>query len=116
MKRMRLLNGNQTKGNTMSAYDELQALKDRSVVLPEMGYWDYDWSEFAGFYDPETRMFYWAEGSGCSCNYLWDDFSSIGDMGVGRKEEFLSAAASFADGRYDSQFQAIRKAVDNLKV
>ena len=100
----------------MSVRDELQALKDRSVELPEMGYWDYEWDEFAGFYDPETRMFYWAEGSGCSCYGLWDEINSIGDMQVGRKEEFLSAASAFSGSRFDSQFQEIRQAVDNLNV
>jgi hypothetical protein len=96
--------------------DELKALIERSVALPEMGEWDYEWEEFAGFYDPVTRMFYWAEGSGCSCYGLWDDFNTIGDMSVGRKDEFLNAAASFADGRFSYQFEEVRRAVGDLKL
>lgn len=98
----------------MNNNDELQELRDRWVDLPEMGYWDYSWEEFASFYDPITRMFYWLEDSGCSCNYLWEDVNSVGDLNVGRKEELLSAAASFSDGRYDSEFQTLRDAVSKI--
>lgn len=100
----------------MNNHDELKALLERSVALPEMGYWDYEWEEFASYYDPITRMFYWAEGSGCSCNYLWDDYDSVAALGVGRKEELLKAAEVFADGRYNEQFEALRKALRELKV
>jgi hypothetical protein len=100
----------------MNNNDELQTLRERWIDLPEMGYWDYEWDEFASFYDPVTRMFYWLEGSGCSCNYLWDDVRSVGDLSVGRKEELLSAAASFSDGRYASDFQALRDAVSKIQL
>ena len=100
----------------MKNNDELQVLRERWIDLPEMGYWDYEWDEFASFYDPVTRMFYWLEGSGCSCNYLWEDVNSVGDLSVGRKEELLSAAASFSDGRYDSEFQELRNAVSKIQL
>lgn len=93
---------------------ELEALIERSVELQEIGYYDYDWDRFASFYDPITRMFYWVEGSGCSCNDLWDDIRTVGDMGVGRKEELLRAASEFCDGRYQPEFEALRDAVSKI--
>lgn len=98
----------------MNNHDELQALRDRSIDLPEMGYWDYEWDEFASFYDPVTRMFYWVEGSGCSCYGLWDEVNSIGDLSVGRSYELLNAASSFSGSRYAEQFQKLRNAVSEI--
>lgn len=100
----------------MNDNNELQELRERWIDLPEMGYTDYEWEEFASFYDPVTRIFYWLEGSGCSCNYLWEDVTTVGDLSVGRKEELLSAAASFSDGRYDSEFQSLRNAVSKIQL
>lgn len=99
----------------MKNNDELNNLRERSIALPEMGYSDYEWEEFEAYYDPITRMFYWVEGSGCSCSWLWEDINTVGDMCVGRKEELLNAAASFSNGRYDSQFQALRNAVSKIQ-
>lgn len=88
------------------------------VELPEMGYYDYDWDRFASFYDPSSRMFYWVSGSGCSCNDLWDDVRSVGDLSVGRKDEFLRAASEFAsesyNGSYASELDHLRQEVDSL--
>lgn len=100
----------------------LRDFLDGLVELPEMGYYDYDWDRFVSYYDPTSKMFYWVSDSGCSCNDLWDDVHSVGDMQVGRKSEFLSAASEFGDGgthgfgqgRYSTQFQTIREAVDSL--
>lgn len=95
--------------------DELNSRLEKMVELPEMGYYDYDWDRFASYYDPESRMFYWVEGSGCSCNDLWDDVNSVGDMNVGRKDEFLRSAEAFRENdRYSEDFQALREAVDKL--
>lgn len=100
----------------MNYRDELKELRARSIDLPEMGWWDYEWDEFASFYDPVTRMFYWVASSGCSCYGLWDEINSIGDLSVGRKEELLSAAAEYSGGRYDSQFQELRDAVSKIQL
>ena len=98
------------------AQKELDELQNRSVELPELGYYDYDWDRFVGFYDPETRMFYWMEGSGCSCNYLEEDYLSIGDLSVGRKDDILRAAADFCGSRYSDQFDSFQQAVRQLKI
>lgn len=103
-------------------YADLQTFLKGLVELPEMGYYDYEWDRFVSYYDPRTEMFYWLSDSGCSCNDLWEDVNSVGDMYVGRKSEFLSAAASFGDGgahgygqgRYAGEFEALRKEVDSL--
>lgn len=97
--------------------DEMYQFLEKCVELPEMGYYDYDWDRFASYYDPRTEMFYWVEGSGCSCNDLWDDINTIGDMNVGRKDEFLRAASSFAENSYSGysdNLQEVREAVDKL--
>lgn len=93
---------------------ELEELIGRSEELTEVGYYDYDWDRFASYYDPITRMFYWVEGSGCSCNDLWDDIRTVGDMNVGRKDELLRAAAEFCDGRYTQEFEQLRREVSNI--
>ena len=94
---------------------ELEAFLDQCVELPEMGYYDYEWDRFVSYYNPQNGMFYWMEGSGCSCNYLEEDYQTIGDLYVGRKEEFLNAASSFSEGgRYSDDFEKIRQAVREL--
>lgn len=106
----------------MYGKNELSEFLEKCVELPEMGYYDYEWEMFESYYDPQSGMFYWVSGSGCSCNSLWDDIHTVGDMQVGRKEEFLNAAASFGDGgaygygqgRYSSEFEKIRQAVGEL--
>lgn len=101
---------------------ELTEFLDQCVELPEMGYYSYDWERFVSYFNPQNGMFYWASDSGCSCNDLWDGIRTVGDMNVGRKDEFLSAAASFGDGgtygygqgRYASEFDKLRQEVGNL--
>lgn len=100
----------------MNNKDELQELRNRWIDLPEMGYSDYEWDEFASFYDPITRMFYWLEGSGCSCSWLWEDINSVGDLNIGRKEELLRAAAEYSGNRYNDQFETLRNAVGKIQL
>lgn len=85
------------------------------VELPEMGYYDYDWDRFVSYYDPQGRVFYWISGSGCSCNDLFEDVSSLGDFNVGRKEELLRAAGEFSDSYNRDGFNQLREALDNIK-
>lgn len=106
----------------MYGNEELQTFLKGCVELPEMGYYDYEWEQFISYYDPTSGMFYWIADSGCSCNSPWDEITTIGDMQVGRKDEFLRAADSFGDGgvygygqgRYSDQFETIRRAVSDL--
>jgi hypothetical protein len=101
---------------------ELEMFLEQCVGLPEMGYYDYEWERFVSYYDPQSGMFYWMSGSGCSCNYLEEDYKTVSDLSVGRKDEFLSAASYFGDGgvygygqgRYSDQFEKIRQAVTEL--
>lgn len=111
------LTGNQQKGNNMYYGNdkELEELLGRSVELTEVGYYDYDWDRFASFYDPITRKFYWVEGSGCSCNDLWDDIRTVGDMCVGSKKELLKAATEFCGGGYKDEFENLRREVSKIK-
>ena len=106
----------------MYGKDELTKFLEGLVELPEMGYYGYDWDRFVSYFNPQNGMFYWVSDSGCSCNDLWDDIRTVGDMNVGRKDEFLNAAASFGDGgadgygqgRYASEFDKLRQEVGNL--
>jgi hypothetical protein len=41
----------------------------------------YEWDRFAVYRDPATGLLYTAEGSGCSCNSLEEDWRTLADLG-----------------------------------
>ena len=36
-------------------------------------------------------MFFWASGSGCSCNWIWDDIYRVEDFEFGSRDELIGA-------------------------
>ncbi len=40
----------------------------------------YDWSTFGVFINPDTKQFFYAKDSGCSCNSPWDNYTSGADL------------------------------------
>lgn len=61
----------------------------------------YDWDYFGSWYDPEDRIFYWIEDSGCSCNSPMDWVDSTSELSVGSKDELIRAYKDFAKGSYN---------------
>lgn len=98
---------------------ELDAFLNTCTELPEVGYGGYDWSLFQAFHHGPTGRFYWASGSGCSCNDLWDGFDSIGDMFNGTAVEVLAALKRFnaRSDRYqfdDRAYQRLTRAIRDV--
>lgn len=94
----------------LSKMIELPLLEDSSL--------GYEWDEFQAFYSPEDDIFYWATDSGCSCNGLWDEFNSLGDLQMGRRSDVLHAAREFSDQCYskpDESYLRFTAAVRDLK-
>ena len=98
----------------MNGTPNLYEFTNSLIALPEMGWYDYEWDEFKSFYDPNARIFYWAEMSGCSCNDWYENVESVENLNFGRKDEFLRAAAEYAGSRYSEEFEEIRRAVKDL--
>ena len=57
----------------------------------------YSWTEIEVFYSKELKRFFWLEGSGCSCNSLWEDVKSLADMCDGTRLAAASAVRSLAE-------------------
>ncbi|WP_152346568.1 hypothetical protein [Brevibacterium sp. CFH 10365] len=60
----------------------------------------YEWDFFGAWYDPEARIFYWIEDSGCSCNSPMDWVDSTSELSVGSKDELIRAYKEFAKGSH----------------
>lgn len=71
--------------------EQLDALLERCELIGEFGDYDYSWWEFMAWYDPQARIYYWLEDSGCSCYSFMDGVDSISELSVGRKEELFNA-------------------------
>lgn len=99
-----------------SAREEMEEFLNQCVVLPEMGTYDWEWSNFDSYYDPESGKFYWAEAGGCSCNSFDEEIQSLADYCVGDKQAYLKAAKEYADygGKDGASIDTIRRAVFEL--
>lgn len=78
----------------------------------------YDWDEFHVLYDPQTREYVWLYGSGCSCNWLSDEYQHPQDLQRGPKSALLSALRSYHntvwedrqdEGQYNRLLEKINK-------
>lgn len=105
------------------ASETVEATLKTMTKLPEMGMFDYSWDEFGAWYDPEQRIFYWYEDSGCSCTAFMDYVEEMGELQVGRKEDLLRAARDYSkmlstDGHYAQYVDGVDaffKALDEIK-
>lgn len=57
----------------------------------------YDWTTLHAFWSPTARRFFWASGSGCSCNSWGDDLRTEGDFENGTKDDLQRAIRQFAE-------------------
>lgn len=61
----------------------------------------YEWEEFHAWYSPARRVYFWASGSGCSCNAFGDDIRSLDDLQNGReRSDVMAAVNAFFDESY----------------
>lgn len=74
----------------------------------------YQWNEFHAWYSPNKRRFYWASGSGCSCNHLGWNYRAFADLNVGTKPELEAAVRAYFDELFvepnpDTLLRAVRE-------
>ena len=107
----------------MDYYGIHAELKKQLEAMTELPVMDagisYEWDTFVSFYDAESRIFYWRNDGGCSCNYFWDFVTSLSEFENGRKEDLLRAAAAWKSDLYneleDADYQRFVKAVRAIK-
>lgn len=100
---------------------DMETKLDSMVELPYLdASVSYDWNELRAWYDADARIFYWGQSSGCSCSYFWDDFKSMADFSVGRREDLLAAADRFIEDAYEKpdteNVASFKAAVREIKV
>lgn len=54
--------------------------KDMEIIADVDALGGYEWDQFVVLRDPSTGYLYAAVGSGCSCNWLYEDVRSIHDL------------------------------------
>ena len=57
----------------------------------------YDWTTLHAFWSPTSRRFFWASGSGCSCNSWGEDLRTEGDFENGDKLGLQRSIRQFAE-------------------
>lgn len=76
--------------------EKIEALDWIGVAHIDLGSY-YSWEEFAVWYSPSERRYFWLSGSGCSCSSLGDDAYSKDDFGNGTKADAIAAGNRFCD-------------------
>ena len=74
----------------------------------------YDWAEMEMFYSKELNRFFWLEGSGCSCTYLWDLVNSLADMCDGTRQSAANAVRAFAEANRSEYYGDIATAANKV--
>lgn len=81
-------------------FDGFDALDFVPVVDVDLGE-AYEWDEFHAWYSPSRRAFFWASGSGCSCNSFGDELTSLDDFENGQsRADVMAAVNRYFDGQY----------------
>lgn len=75
----------------------------------------YEWDEAHVFYNPADKMFYWASGSGCSCNWINDDYHSISDFGVGNRKQAIQFMQDYVSDSYRGQEIDRQREADRIR-
>lgn len=95
-------------------------IEDPEFGLREIGSLDegdgYSWNTLSVFIHNDGRLF-WIEGSGCSCNDLWDGINSVDDLNrltQSTRAEFEEAVKQFpVDG--PDKIELLAKVAELLK-
>jgi hypothetical protein len=74
----------------------------------------YGWTEIEVFFSKELNRFFWVEGSGCSCNSLWDDIRSLADMCDGSRQSAANAVRSLAEANKKEYYGDIATAANKV--
>lgn len=76
----------------------------------------YEWDMFHVFWDPHTREFVWAYGSGCSCDWIREIYPHESDMPRGNREAVLRALkdyhySGYQPGQYTDQYTRLKEKI-----
>lgn len=86
--------------------DGLTGLDWTGVAHVDLG-GGYDWEEFAVWFSPSQRIYYWASGAGCSCNSFGEGLRSVGDFESGDKAAAIAAANRFFEDSYRTNIYSL---------
>lgn len=75
----------------------------------------YEWDEAYVFYNPADKKFYWAYGSGCSCDWISSYYSSIGDFEVGDRKAAIAFIQEYVTGSYRGQETDRQNEADKIR-
>lgn len=64
-------------------------------INPGMGY---EWTTLHAFWSPSARRYFWASGSGCSCNSWSDDLRTEADFENGDRDALRRGIRRFVEG------------------
>jgi len=94
--------------------------KNNLVFVDSLSLGDgYDWADIEVYYSKEKNRFFWIEGSGCSCSWLWEDVNSLADMCDGDRQSAARAVRSFAEdqrGRFHGDVAMAAEGVLKFKM
>lgn len=60
----------------------------------------YEWDEFHAWYSPSRRRYFWASGSGCSCDYFGSLAYKIDDFETGDRDALVAAVRAYHTNSY----------------
>ena len=58
----------------------------------------YEWATLHAFWSPSARRYFWASGSGCSCNSWGDDLRTEADFENGDRDALRRGIRRFVEG------------------
>lgn len=90
-------------------YGDIEGTEDFDHFLSIGEGGGYEWDDLEAWYSPSRRRFYWLEGSGCSCNSLGDDVSSIADFLDGDREALMRAVKEKHESFYNTSIDAYER-------
>lgn len=86
------------------------------VSVATVGEYGYSWHLLDAWYSPSRDRFYWASGSGCSCNSLMDGVSTIGHLQDGDRDALVRAVeAEFGADEYTLSASALAKEIHTIR-
>lgn len=56
----------------------------------------YEWDEFALYYSPKNKRYYWYASSGCSCETIWEGVDSVSEFQDGDRKAAIAFVSRWA--------------------
>lgn len=82
---------------------ESDGLKYVGALDFEVGW--YEWDTITAYVRPEDKMFFWEDGSGCSCNGPMEYIYKLGDFDTGTFSDFVELVFNRVKGALESTYK-----------